>query len=253
MQPIHQVASSWFSFTGQLEVHHHLRPARAYLDGKGPITRHWHRKWEALRPFYRFAITRGLVRRSPLPTHAPKLDTPFTAYIYTQDELRALLQAGFRYRLANNGLTTAPCGVPCSVGSHPLSSSITPLLHPCRAGCQIQTLFCGRSPYPEVRPTSGPTPSVGAISTCNLLRLFRALPPADGLAAVGAPDPHSTPSTTRSRVCTGFTFSQPAPRRPASYGAVGDFAITPSWPAARVASRNRCAASASEVSNRSTR
>jgi integrase/recombinase XerD len=67
--------------------------ARAYLDGKGPITRHWHRKWEALRPFYRFAITRGLVRRSPLPTHAPKLDTTFTAYIYTQDELRALLQA----------------------------------------------------------------------------------------------------------------------------------------------------------------
>jgi integrase/recombinase XerD len=41
---------------------------------------------QALRPFYRFAITRGLVRRSPLPTHAPKLDT-------TQDELRALLQA----------------------------------------------------------------------------------------------------------------------------------------------------------------
>lgn len=67
--------------------------ARAYLDGKGLITRHWHRKWEALRPFYRFAITRGLVRRSPLPTQAPKLDTAFTAYIYTQDELRALLQA----------------------------------------------------------------------------------------------------------------------------------------------------------------
>ena len=34
------------------------------------------------------------------------------------------------------------------------------------------------------------------------------------------PEPHSTASTTRSRVCTGLTFSQPAPRRPASYGAV---------------------------------
>ena len=32
-------------------------------------------------------------RRSPLPTQAPKLDTTFTAYIYTQDELRTLLQA----------------------------------------------------------------------------------------------------------------------------------------------------------------
>ena len=54
---------------------------------------------------------------------------------------------------------------------------------------------------------------------------------------VRRPDPHSTASTTRSRVCTGLTLSQPAPRRPASYGAVGDFAITPSWPAASVASR----------------
>jgi integrase/recombinase XerD len=66
---------------------------RAYLDGMGPITRHWHRKWEALRPFYRFAMSRGLARRSPLPSQAPKLDTAFTAYIYTLDELRALLQA----------------------------------------------------------------------------------------------------------------------------------------------------------------
>ena len=37
---------------------------------------------------------------------------------------------------------------------------------------------------------------------------------------VRRPEPHSTASTTRSRVCTGLTFSQPAPRRPASYGAV---------------------------------
>lgn len=66
---------------------------RAYLDGKGPVTRHWHRKWAALRPFYRFAVARGLVRRSPLPAQAPKLDTTFSAYIYSQEELRALLQA----------------------------------------------------------------------------------------------------------------------------------------------------------------
>jgi len=69
------------------------RAVRAYLDGKGPVTRHWHRKWETLRPFYGFAMTRGLVRRSPLPARAPKLDITFTAYIYTQEELKALLQA----------------------------------------------------------------------------------------------------------------------------------------------------------------
>ncbi len=34
------------------------------------------------------------------------------------------------------------------------------------------------------------------------------------------PWPHSAASTTRSRVCRGLTFSQPAPRRPASYGGV---------------------------------
>lgn len=69
------------------------RAVRAYLDGKGPVTRHWHRKWETLRPFYRYAMARGLVRHSPLPAHAPKLDVAFTAHIYTQQELRALLQA----------------------------------------------------------------------------------------------------------------------------------------------------------------
>ena len=69
------------------------RAVRAYLDGKGPVTRHWHRKWETLRPFYRYAMARGLVRHSPLPAHAPKLDVTFTAHIYTHQELRALLQA----------------------------------------------------------------------------------------------------------------------------------------------------------------
>ena len=66
---------------------------RAYLDGNGPVTRHWHRKWETLRGFYRFAMARAMVRRPPLPVHAPKLDRVFTAYIYTPQELRSLLQA----------------------------------------------------------------------------------------------------------------------------------------------------------------
>ena len=69
------------------------RAVRAYLDGHGPVTRHWHRKWETLRSFYRFALARRWVRYSPLPAQAPKVDTTFTAYIYTQEELQALLQA----------------------------------------------------------------------------------------------------------------------------------------------------------------
>ena len=52
------------------------------------------------------------------------------------------------------------------------------------------------------------------------------------------PWPHSAASTTRSSVCARLTFSQPAPRRPASYGASSAFTITPSWPRASASSRN---------------
>ena len=46
-----------------------LKPQQveSYLAGAGPVTRHWHRKYEALRGFYRFALGRGYVTRSPLP------------------------------------------------------------------------------------------------------------------------------------------------------------------------------------------
>jgi len=65
----------------------------AYLDGHGPVTRFWHRKHSALQGLYRFAIGRGYVRRSPLPTTTPKVQGVFTPYIYSPEELRRLLQA----------------------------------------------------------------------------------------------------------------------------------------------------------------
>ena len=72
-----------------------VKPAavRAFLDGQGPVTRNWSRKWEALRGFYRFALGRGWVSRMPLPARVPKADFVFTPYIYTTPELRRLLQA----------------------------------------------------------------------------------------------------------------------------------------------------------------
>lgn len=66
---------------------------RAYLDGSGPVTRNWERKWVALRGFYDFALARGLVRRSPIPTWAPKVARTFTPHVYSLEELRRLLQA----------------------------------------------------------------------------------------------------------------------------------------------------------------
>src|SRR4029450_12182953 len=52
------------------------------------------------------------------------------------------------------------------------------------------------------------------------------------------PCPHSPASTTRSSVCARLTFSQLAPRRPASYGASGALTITPSWPRSSAPPRN---------------
>jgi integrase len=66
---------------------------RAYLDGTGPLTRFWERKWVTLRGFYRFAQARGLVRQSPWPKVPPKPPPPFVPYIYSRAELRRLLAA----------------------------------------------------------------------------------------------------------------------------------------------------------------
>jgi site-specific recombinase XerD len=65
----------------------------AYIAGRGPVTRFWHRKHEALRGFYRFAIGRGYTDVSPLPKLVPKPPPAFVPYIYSRDELRRLLDA----------------------------------------------------------------------------------------------------------------------------------------------------------------
>lgn len=66
---------------------------RAYLDGNGPVTWFWHRKLCALRGFYRFAVARGYVSGSPLPTTVPQLPPTFVPYIYSRDEVRRLIEA----------------------------------------------------------------------------------------------------------------------------------------------------------------
>src|SRR5208337_445995 len=89
-----QILKAFSQAMGQVRVGQ-VQPnaVRAYLDGSGPVTRNWERKWVALRGFYVFALARGLVRRSPLPAWAPKVERPFTPHIYSLEELRHLLQA----------------------------------------------------------------------------------------------------------------------------------------------------------------
>ena len=64
-----------------------------YLAGKGPVTRFWHRKLDALRGFYRFALARGYATSSPLPLTAPQQPLPFAPYIYSRDEIKRLIAA----------------------------------------------------------------------------------------------------------------------------------------------------------------
>ena len=66
---------------------------RAFLDGTGPVTWFWHRKLDALRGFYRFALARRYTPRSPLPTNVPLCPQAFVPYIYSEEEIKRLLAA----------------------------------------------------------------------------------------------------------------------------------------------------------------
>ena len=64
----------------------------AYIAGAGPVTRFWHRKYEVLSGFYRFAIARGYATSAPLPKIIPK-PPEFVPYIFSHAELQRLLDA----------------------------------------------------------------------------------------------------------------------------------------------------------------
>jgi len=63
-----------------------------------PTTCYWHDKYSALNVFYRYAISRGHVSSSPLPTIVPKVPRGFVPYIYSVSEVRRLLDATASYR-----------------------------------------------------------------------------------------------------------------------------------------------------------
>ena len=66
----------------------------AFLNGSGPVTEFWAKKYRVLSGLYRFALARGLTELSPLPPAIPKPTTPtFVPYIYSREELKRLLDA----------------------------------------------------------------------------------------------------------------------------------------------------------------
>jgi len=67
-----------------------------FIAGTGGVTRFWHRKLEALRGFYRFAIARGYTQFCPLPERLPRPECVFAPYIYTAEELNRLVNTAER-------------------------------------------------------------------------------------------------------------------------------------------------------------
>ncbi|HYT88458.1 MAG TPA: tyrosine-type recombinase/integrase [Gemmataceae bacterium] len=79
----------------------------AFLLGKGVRTSSWHTKLYILRPFYHYAVTRGYVGTPPLPSVVPKRPPPFVPYIYSNEDLRRLLEAADAERPPHLALDSA--------------------------------------------------------------------------------------------------------------------------------------------------
>jgi site-specific recombinase XerD len=64
-----------------------------FLNGgkEGPVTLFWHRKHDALKGFWDFAIRRNYTDRSPVPISRAQMPVPFVPHVYTLDELKRLL------------------------------------------------------------------------------------------------------------------------------------------------------------------
>lgn len=65
----------------------------AFLQGSGPPSSTWRIKYRLLSGLYRFAISRGHVKESPLPQGLPRFPPQQTPYIYSAEELHRLLDA----------------------------------------------------------------------------------------------------------------------------------------------------------------
>jgi integrase/recombinase XerD len=65
----------------------------AFLGKARPVTETWFSKLSRLRGFFQYAVSRGYSTTAPLPTVMPKCPPAFVPYIYTQEEVRRLIQA----------------------------------------------------------------------------------------------------------------------------------------------------------------
>jgi integrase len=66
---------------------------RRYIDGTGPVTQSWFCRFHTVAGFYRFAMARQYTDHAPLPPRPPKPPAEFIPYIYSEHDVRALLDA----------------------------------------------------------------------------------------------------------------------------------------------------------------
>ena len=78
----------------------------AFLQPRHRVTSTWHMKHRALRRFYQYGITRGIVAHSPVPPTVPRVTETFVPHIYSHEELRGLL-AGVDVHQARTRCTIA--------------------------------------------------------------------------------------------------------------------------------------------------
>jgi integrase len=73
-----------------------------FLQGEGALSASWMLRYRVLTGLYRFAVSRGYVGCSPLPTTLPKLPPQQTPYVYSTEELRRLLEATAVLRIGHS-------------------------------------------------------------------------------------------------------------------------------------------------------
>lgn len=97
-------------FVGERADIRSVKPPRvtAFLAGRGPLTRYWHLKYGTLRGFFSYAVTRGYLSTSPLPATVPKPPARFVPYIYSQEELRRLLDGTASYQKHKTRIVMEP-------------------------------------------------------------------------------------------------------------------------------------------------
>jgi len=64
-----------------------------FIAGTGPVTLNWRTKYDTLHGLYRFLIARGFTTHAPLPRSVPKPSVTFVPHIFSQEELRRMIDA----------------------------------------------------------------------------------------------------------------------------------------------------------------